>query len=331
MILVFGVLGTRLAYLQIQTGQVYAARAEANRTIDGVDPVAAWPDLRPQGPPAGHQHRDLGGQDHPGRPAVQPARRRRAAARDAAQDGARDDPVHARQRPGLPLRPGPRRRRRAREDRAHRLRVRRRPARASQVNVETRREYPDGPLLAHILGYTGSDRRRHPRPPQVEGLPRRRPHRQGRASSRASSPQLRGTYGTGARRARRDRPRRPGPADDPAGGAGRIAHADDRPHDPEGGDRGAQVGHADGGPQARRVHRDEPADRRGPRHGQPAQLRQQPVRARDLGEGLQGAHLEQERAADEPGGPGQLPARIDVQARRRAPAASPTRRSRRPR
>ena len=25
-----------------------------------------------------------------------------------------------------------------------------------QVNVETRREYPDGPLLAHILGYTGS-------------------------------------------------------------------------------------------------------------------------------------------------------------------------------
>ena len=35
MVLIFGVLGTRLAYLQIDRGQVYAARAEANRCRDG--------------------------------------------------------------------------------------------------------------------------------------------------------------------------------------------------------------------------------------------------------------------------------------------------------
>ena len=34
MVLIFGVLGTRLAYLQIDRGQVYAARAEANRTTE---------------------------------------------------------------------------------------------------------------------------------------------------------------------------------------------------------------------------------------------------------------------------------------------------------
>ena len=33
MVLVFGVLGTRLAYLQIDRGEAYAARAEANRTV----------------------------------------------------------------------------------------------------------------------------------------------------------------------------------------------------------------------------------------------------------------------------------------------------------
>ena len=33
MVLVFGVLGTRLAYLQIDRGEVFAARAEANRTV----------------------------------------------------------------------------------------------------------------------------------------------------------------------------------------------------------------------------------------------------------------------------------------------------------
>ena len=39
MVLIFGVLGTRLAYLQIDRGQVYAARAEANRTTEAAIPA----------------------------------------------------------------------------------------------------------------------------------------------------------------------------------------------------------------------------------------------------------------------------------------------------
>ena len=47
-----------------------------------------------------------------------------------------------------------------------------------------------------------------------------------------------------------------------------------------------------GRPQARRRDRHEPADGRGPRDGQPADLRQQPVRARDQRQGLRQALLE---------------------------------------
>ena len=68
------------------------------------------------------------------------------------------------------------------------------------------------------------------------------------------------------------------------------------------------------GLQARRVHRDEPADRRGPGDGEPPELRQQPVRQGDLQQGLPGAPREQEQAADQPRGPGALSAGLDLQA-----------------
>ncbi len=59
--------------------------------------------------------------------------------------------------------------------------------------------------------------------------------------------------------------------------------------------------------QARRGHRHEPADRRGPGDGQPADLRQQPVRARDQQRGLPAAAQEPGQAAAQPRGQAQYP------------------------
>ena len=256
-------------------------------------------------------------------------RGRRPAPRHAPEDGALGDPDDARQRPGLPLRPRSRGAGRAGEDRPARLGVGRRAARGRRVG-ETRREYPDGPLLSQVVGYTGAidggtyDRLK----PKgyladdiigkagVEGIIRVGAARHLRQ---------------GARRARRDRSRRPGSPDAPAVRSRRVAHADDRQDDPEGGDRRPQVGDARRRAQARRVHRDEPADGRGPRAREPADLRQQPVLRWHFLEGLQAPRREQERAADEPGRSGQLPARIDLQARHRHGRRWPTRRSPRPR
>ena len=64
------------------------------------------------------------------------------------------------------------------------------------------------------------------------------------------------------------------------GAAGRVADADDRHPGAEGRREGAPLGDEEGRHEARRRDRDEPADRRDPRDGQPADLRQQPVRAR---------------------------------------------------
>ncbi len=155
MILVFSGLGARLAYLQIQTGQVYAARAEANRTITESIPS-----------PRGLIY------DRKGRllvtniatwavkiiPADLPFSRRTDVAQrlgtllkmepatilstlDSAP-GSRFDPVRVAD--DVP------------EKIARIVSESGDDLPGVQVNVETRREYPDGPLLAHILGYTGS-------------------------------------------------------------------------------------------------------------------------------------------------------------------------------
>ncbi len=155
MILVFSGLGARLAYLQIQTGQVYAARAEANRTITESIPS-----------PRGLIY------DRKGRllvtniatwavkiiPADLPFSRRADVAQrlgtllkmepatilstlDSAP-GSRFDPVRVAD--DVP------------EKIARIVSESGDDLPGVQVNVETRREYPDGPLLAHILGYTGS-------------------------------------------------------------------------------------------------------------------------------------------------------------------------------
>ena len=118
--------------------------------------------------------------------------------------------------------------------------------------------------MSQILGYTGPvSAGAAPRPP-AEGLPARRPHRQGRASRRRTSRPC--AAPTAPRRVERDargrkiqvladRSARPSP--------GNSLDADDRHQGAEGRREGAQVGHAGGRPQARRGHRHEPADRRG--------------------------------------------------------------------
>ncbi len=235
MVLVFGVLGTRLAYLQIQSGQVYAARAEANRTVAESIPS-------PRGLIYDRKGRLLVSNIATWAVKIVPAdlpfsRRAEVAQRlgtllkldpseilttlDTAP-GSRFDPVRIAE--DVP------------ENIARIVSESVDDLPGVHVNVETRREYPDGPLLAHILGYTGSIDGGTLARLQVEGLPGRRPDRQDRRRVDVRVGAARHVR-TGARRARRDRPRRPGAADDPAGRARGVAHADDRPDDPEGGDR----------------------------------------------------------------------------------------------
>ena len=77
------------------------------------------------------------------------------------------------------------------------------------------------------------------------------------------------------------------------------------------------MGHAPCGPQARRGHRHESADRRGPGDGLAADVRQQPLRARHHGEGVRKAGHKRPPAASQPRRQRAIPARLDVQARHR--------------
>ena len=150
-----------------------------------------------------------------------------------------------------------------------------------EVVVEARRQYADGPLLRRSsatparssgeqlaelknVGYLPDDLigKAGVEVDLRERAPRRLRQRERRARRR------------GPRKSRSSRPIA-------GAAAGRLAPLDDR-HEGAGVRReGAPAGAMRAvGPQARRGHRDEPADRRGPGDGQPADLRQQPVRAR---------------------------------------------------
>jgi penicillin-binding protein 2 len=153
-ILVFGTLTTRLAYLQITSGDVAAVRAEAQRTEDQpipatrgliydrqgrplVNNVATWAvKITPSNLPFSQRDdvsrrlANLLGIDASGILATldtAPGSRFDAVriASDVQEETARLVAESSDELPGV------------------------------QVVVETRREYPDGPLLAHILGYTG--------------------------------------------------------------------------------------------------------------------------------------------------------------------------------
>ena len=148
-----------------------------------------------------------------------------------------------------------------------------------EIAVEARRQYTYGPLLSQVLGYTGpvsaeqlADLVRSATCPTIcsaRPASRRgtRPSCGARTAPRASSATPRAAGRRCSRRSARP--------------ARRLAQPDDRHEGAEVRPEGAEVGDEGGRPQARRRDRDEPADRRGPGAGQPADVRQQPVRPRD--------------------------------------------------
>jgi penicillin-binding protein 2 len=153
-VLVFTILMVRLAYLQITNGQTFAARAEAQRTVEVAIPaprgliydrrgrllvsnVASWTvKIKPS--------------DLPFTRRLDVAQRLGAllgmepsdiiATLDSAP-GSRFDPVRIASD--------------VRETTARLVSESTEELPGVVVAVETRRQYPDGPLLAHVLGYTG--------------------------------------------------------------------------------------------------------------------------------------------------------------------------------
>ncbi len=155
MVLVFGVLGTRLAYLQIDRGDAYAARAEANRTVTEAVPA-------PRGLIFDRKGRVLVNNIATWAVKIVPADLPFSRREDVAQrlgtlvgmepseilttldsaPGSRFEPVRVAQ--DIP------------EKIARIVSESVEELPGVHVSVETRREYPDGVLMAHILGYTGA-------------------------------------------------------------------------------------------------------------------------------------------------------------------------------
>jgi len=154
-ILVFGVLTTRLAYLQISNGGTYAAKAEANRTVAVAVPAPRGLIYDSQGRPLVN---NVASFTIKITPANLPYSDRQTVARrlagllgmDASDilatldnaPGSRFDPVRVAQ--DVP------------EATARLVSESTDDLPGVQVVVETRREYPEGPLMAQIVGYTGA-------------------------------------------------------------------------------------------------------------------------------------------------------------------------------
>jgi penicillin-binding protein 2 len=153
-ILVFGLLTTRLAYLQLSNGPAYAAKAEANRTAEVAIPA-------PRGLIYDRTGKLLVANVATFAVKIRPAdlpfsRRQDVASRLGGLLGMDPSDIIA----TLDSAPG---------SRFDQVRIAQDVPEATAriisesadelpgvaVVVETRREYPDGPLLAHILGYTG--------------------------------------------------------------------------------------------------------------------------------------------------------------------------------
>jgi penicillin-binding protein 2 len=192
-ILVFGLLTTRLAYLQITNGATYAARAEANRTVEIAVPaprgliydaegrvlvtnVASFSvKITPADLPYGD--RDTVARRLAGLLGMDAADI--LATLDAAP-GSRFDPVRVAQ--DVP------------EATARLISESADQLPGVQVVVETRREYPNGPLMSQVIGYTGAI--------DADTLKRLKPHGYlpddliGKTGLEATfESELRGTYG----------------------------------------------------------------------------------------------------------------------------------------
>jgi penicillin-binding protein 2 len=153
-VIVFGLLTTRLAYLQITNGTQLAAKAESQRTADEAIPATRGLIYDRKGRLL---VRNVATWAVKVTPSELPFSQRDAVAAslanllgmDAADilstldsaPGSRFDPVRIAQ--DIP------------EDTARVIAESSRSLPGVSVAVETRREYPDGPLLAQVLGYTG--------------------------------------------------------------------------------------------------------------------------------------------------------------------------------
>ena len=191
------------------------------------DPVDSRPDLRPVGRGARHERADVRRQDPAGRPARGATRRGRRRLSASIGTCRRRHQRRDRRQPRLPFRP---------RSRSPRTSPRRRPTSSPrpasscpgvEVVVEARRQYPEGPLaLADPRLHRTRLRRPAPRPRSKGYLP---DDLLGKTGLEAYyEEQLRGTYGTRDRRARRLGPQAPGPRHDQPGAGRRFTPADDR-------------------------------------------------------------------------------------------------------
>ena len=139
-----------------------------------------------------------------------------------------------------------------------------------EVAVEARRQYAQGPLLSQILGLHRASQRRPTQGPQGRRATCRTTSSARPASSRSTRPSC--VACTAPRCVERDASGRKTQVlqtlDRAA--AGRLAEPDHRHEGTAVRAEGAALGDEQGRHQARRRHRDEPADRRGPRPRQPA-------------------------------------------------------------
>ena len=276
-----GTLTARLFYLQIANGTEYAAistppahrRSSRSRRRAGSSTTATAA--------ARHERPDVRGQGPPGRPA-RTRMRDEVVARLAALLAMDPSEINAHDRRQSRVR-------RSTSSASPRTSTRRPPSSSRrpatscpgvEVAVEARRQYTDGPLMSQLLGYTG--------PVSAEQLPDLREEGY-QPDDLLGQGRPRGAVRDGAARHVR-RPRRVErdatgrrtqvlqTVQDAEPGASLTLTIDTQ--GPEERREGPQVGDGEDRHDARRRHRDEPADRRDPGDGQPADLRQQPVRPR---------------------------------------------------
>ena len=301
LIVVIGVSGltARLFYLQIVDGGRLATLSTHNRTVLEAIPAPRGLIYDRNGRPLVTNVPTFVGQAAPVGPAGRPAPECRRSPGGPARDAGRRHQRDHRQQPGIDLRPRPDRRA---TSTSRRPASSRRPATTCpgvEVVVEARRQYTDGPLMSQILGYTGPVSGEQLADAQGARLPARRPHRQGRASRRRTRRELRGVVrharaSSATPRAVGRRSCRRSPTPQPGDSLTLTIDTKDQQE----AQKALHVGDEGGRDQARRRHRDEPADRRDPRDGQPADLRQQPVRPRDQQRRLREAAQEPGQAAD---------------------------------
>ena len=290
-----------------------ARRAEPDRPPR--DPEHARRRLRPAGAAARPERADLDGQD----PARRPALLRSATPSSRASPGCSsmtptDINTPDRREPRLAVRPRPDRARRPRgHGAAHRRGASQPPRRRGRRRIAARLPLRPAPLAG-------------PRLHRRRSTPTSSPTSRRRGTCRTTSigktgveaqyeTELRGVYGEQtssatqpagrSRSSRRRATAEPGDSlqltIDTQGAALRA--------------EGARVGHRGGRRQARRLHRHEPADRRDPRDGEPADLRRQPVRPGHHDKDFQALLKDPNTAAPEPRDHRAVPAGLHVQAR----------------